>query len=259
MNLWGIRGDWDARRAVLIEGLRDLRPDLVAFQESIVTADYDQVTDLLGPEVTVAHHSTREPDGQGISIASRWPLERVEELDLQVTPRTADFACTTLLTQMDVPDGIGSLLFVNHLPNWQPDFELERELQTVPVARRIAELVSGREMHVVLAGDLDAVPDAATIRFWRGLQSLDGMSVYYRDVWDVAHGGQGGETLSDRNALRTPKGDRRIDYIFMRSTHEGPTLEIVDASLAFDEPRDGVWASDHFGVIADLEPRPPTE
>jgi hypothetical protein len=31
-------------------------------------------------------------------------------------------------------------------------------------------------------------------------------------------------------------------------------LNVVNAALAFDEPRDGVWASDHLGVTADFEP-----
>jgi hypothetical protein len=32
----------------------------------------------------------------------------------------------------------------------------------------------------------------------------------------------------------------------------GPTLDVVDCRLAFDQPVDGVWGSDHFGVAADL-------
>ena len=32
-----------------------------------------------------------------------------------------------------------------------------------------------------------------------------------------------------------------------------PTLPIIDCRLAFDQPVDGIWASDHFGVVADLE------
>ena len=35
-NLWGRRGAWAERRSVLAEGLRELRPDLVAFQEAVV-------------------------------------------------------------------------------------------------------------------------------------------------------------------------------------------------------------------------------
>lgn len=118
MNLWGRRGAWAERRSVLIDGFSTLQPDLVAFQEAIKNDEYDQVIDLLGPEFHIAHQADRESDGQGISIASRWPLGEVQEIDLNVTPRTADFACTTLVTEILTPEPIGSLLFVNHLPNW---------------------------------------------------------------------------------------------------------------------------------------------
>ena len=112
--------------------------------------------------------------GQGISIASRWPLGEVREVDLNVTPRTADFACGTLVAEVLAPDPVGPLLFVNHLPNWQLTFEHERELQAVPAARVIEEIAHGRDMHVVLAGDFDATPDAASVRFWRGRQAWAG-------------------------------------------------------------------------------------
>src|SRR5690554_5199814 len=140
-NLWGRRGDWDARRAVLIPALRELQPDLIAFQESIKTQDYDQVEELLGSAYHIAHHSHREPDGQGISIVSRWPLKTVQEVDLQVTSRTSDFACTALIAEVLAPDSIGELLFVNHCPNWQSDFEYERELQTARTGRFVEQLV----------------------------------------------------------------------------------------------------------------------
>ena len=35
------------------------------------------------------------------TIASRWPLRDVRAIDLQVSPRTADIACTTLLVEVD--------------------------------------------------------------------------------------------------------------------------------------------------------------
>ena len=95
LNLWGRRGAWDERRPVLVEGFRRLRPDLVAFQEAVVGEGYDQVTDILGPDYHLAHQTGRKAgrggdieDGQGISIASRWPLGEVLEPDLNVTPRT---------------------------------------------------------------------------------------------------------------------------------------------------------------------------
>jgi endonuclease/exonuclease/phosphatase family metal-dependent hydrolase len=258
-NLWGRRGDWDARRAVIVEGLHGLQPDLVAFQEAIVTEEYDQVSDLLGPEFHVAHQAEREPGekgverGQGTSIASRWPIGEVREVDLHVTPRTAGFACTTLIAEIAVPDPIGQLLFANHVPNWQMDFERERELQAVAAARALEELAVG---HVVLAGDFTSDPNAANVRFLCGRQSLEGASVCYRNAWESVHGAEPGETFTPRNPLLWDWDwpFRQIDYVLVRcGEHGGPTLEIVDCAIAFDEPVDGVWASDHFGVVADLE------
>jgi hypothetical protein len=43
LNLWGKNGVWKERRTVLIDGLRGLRPDLIAFQEAIVGDCHDQV------------------------------------------------------------------------------------------------------------------------------------------------------------------------------------------------------------------------
>jgi endonuclease/exonuclease/phosphatase family metal-dependent hydrolase len=95
LNIWGRRGAWAERRSVLADGFGELRPDLVAFQEAVVTHGYDQVADILGPDFHVAHQKYREAgrqdgteDGQGVSIASRWPLGEVQEVDLNVTPRT---------------------------------------------------------------------------------------------------------------------------------------------------------------------------
>jgi hypothetical protein len=45
LNLWSQHGQWSERRSVLQDGLRTLRPDLIAFQESIKTDEYDQVVE----------------------------------------------------------------------------------------------------------------------------------------------------------------------------------------------------------------------
>lgn len=48
LNLWGRHGAWDGRRRVLADGLRELSPDVIAFQEAMVGDGYDRVADLLG-------------------------------------------------------------------------------------------------------------------------------------------------------------------------------------------------------------------
>ena len=259
LNLWGRDGAWADRRAVLIEGLQALQPDLVAFQEVIKTGEYDQMLDLLGSGWNIAYQQGRHPsDGVGIALASRWPLSDVQEVNLHITPRTTeDFPCGALIAEVAAPAPVGPLLFVNHFPNWQLDFEYERELQAVTVARVLEERVHQRNVHVVLVGDLDADPAAASIRFWSGRQAVSGMSVCYRDAWESQHPGEPGHTFAQENPLVAQANwdwpFRRIDYIFVRcGEHGGPTLKITSCQRIFDQPINGVWASDHFGLIADL-------
>jgi endonuclease/exonuclease/phosphatase family metal-dependent hydrolase len=196
----------------------------------------------------------------GASIASRWPLGEVREADLRVSSRmdpAQRWIGGVAVAEVLTPNPIGSLLFVHHKPSWQRGFERERELQAVAAARFVEELLDGRDAHVVLAGDLDATPDASSVRFWRGRQSLGGTSVCYRDAWESAHPGEPGYTFTPRNPL-VAGGEmplelgRRIDYVMVRCGDHGPTLDISSCELIFDEPVGGVWASDHFGVVADL-------
>src|SRR5207248_9933669 len=82
----------------------------------------------LGSDYHIAHQSQGlapvEPVGfHGASIASRWPITQFREVDLHLTPRTSDFPCTTMMADLDTPNG--AVLFVNHLPSWQLDFEHE--------------------------------------------------------------------------------------------------------------------------------------
>jgi len=99
LNLWQRYGAWVERRSVLIDGIRALQPNLAAFAESIKTDEYDQVADLLGPGFNIVHSKSGDPNGMGIWIASRLSLGTLQEVDLNVTPRTAGFPCTTLVVE----------------------------------------------------------------------------------------------------------------------------------------------------------------
>ena len=253
---------WSDRRAVLAGGLRALDPDLAAFQEAIHRDGYDQVADLLGPGYNLAHQTSREADGSGVSLASRWPLGEVHEVDLQLTPRTRGFLSVALVAEVEAPPPIGPLLFVNHKPNFELHLEHERGLQAVATASFIERLVAERERHVVVAGDFDATPDSASLRFWRGRQGLGDTSVCYRDAWEHTHGDEPGHTFTPETPL-VAEGTwpldrgRRIDYVLVRCAEHGPSLDITACARTFDQPVDGVWGSDHFGVVADLALAPP--
>jgi hypothetical protein len=87
LNLWGRNGAGEERRSVLTDGRRELRPDVIAFQEAVETEGYDQVIDLLGPGYHVAHQTGHQADGTDLSIASRCPMGEVQEVALHVRER----------------------------------------------------------------------------------------------------------------------------------------------------------------------------
>jgi endonuclease/exonuclease/phosphatase family metal-dependent hydrolase len=253
LNVWGTRGDWSARLPLLRDGFAAMAADLVTLQETIRSGSQDQAREILGDDYRLVHQVKREPDGQGVTTASRWPVGTVIEADLNVTDRTEGFACTSLVTEILAPHPVGRVWLVNNLPDWQLDHEHERQLQALVTARLAEQLSRDRPGHVVVAGDFDADPDATSIRFWTGRHALDGLSVCYRDAWESAHPADPGHTYSPDNPNSTDWDwpYRRIDYIIVRcGEHGGPTLAISACTRTFDTP--GTIASDHYGLVADL-------
>jgi endonuclease/exonuclease/phosphatase family metal-dependent hydrolase len=225
-NIWGYHGDWPARRAVLRDGLEGF--DLVALQEAFD----DQPRELL------ADHQIAHRHEKGVAIGSRWPIARTHELESD-----------TLVAEVDAP--FGRLVFANHAASYELTAERAREREAVALARLIEAL---DPEHAIVAGDFNATPDSAGVRFLLGLQSLDGTSVAYRDAGDVGH------TFTPENPMM-PTGEggkwaldpgRRIDYLLVRCHEHGPTLDVRRRERLFDAPVGGVWASDHFGVGAVL-------
>lgn len=265
INVFSHHRDWEARRPVLVEGMRRLSPDVVTLQETMVGDGHDQVREVLGPHYEVHHQPGRDEQGGGASIASRWPMRVVREADLQFTPSLyeAGWIGSLAIVELSVPEPIGPVLLAHHKPTWHSRAERERERQAVASARIVEEALAGADRHVVLAGDFDATPDSASIRFWTGRQSLEGLSVCYQDAWSAVHGDAPGHTHTPANPLRTgrwkPRPGRRIDYVMVRCGDHGASLDVTGCEVVFDQPLDGAWASDHFGVVADLEPVPPTD
>jgi endonuclease/exonuclease/phosphatase family metal-dependent hydrolase len=252
-NVWGVRGDWQRRLAILREGYRDIGADIVTLQETILTAELDQARLILGDDYALAHQRERERDGQGVTTASRWPFGEILEVDLHLTARTGDFACTTLVTEVVAPSPVGRVWVANHFPDYQLDHEHERCLQAVAAARALERSTLDRPGHVIVAGDLDADPGSASIRFWTGRQPLDETSVCYRDAWESVDSREAGATFVRENPLAADWDwpYRRIDYVLVRcGEHGGPTLMVESCRRTFDKPE--TIASDHYGLVADL-------
>ena len=258
-NIYARRARWEERRQLLLSGIAELDPDIILFQEEVWTTSYDQTADLVGSNRHVVHSRARSQDERsGISVASRWPVVAVHEIDLTVGgPPVDEYAWATLIVEVDAPPPVGRLIVANHFPDATADREHERERQAVLVGRRLAELAEPDDVPVVLAGDLDAEPDAASLRFFTGRQSLDGTSVAYVRAWDVAHPGVPCWTLDPANPLHAAQLPgwpyRQIDHVLIRCGQGGTSsLQIKSCDLVHTQSQHGVWASDHFGLVTDL-------
>lgn len=249
------------RQDVVRRMLPGLRADIVALQEVTRNEEWDQAAELLGPEYTIIDLPGRSPSNSGECLASRWPFGAVRTLDVPLEGGAGEgMRASAVAAEVLAPPPFGPLLAVHHRAAYQLHREGAREQQALATARFVEDIVDGRDdVAVVLLGDLNAAPDAASIRFLTGKQSLAGASVRYEDAWAATHPAEPGHTFTPCNPL-VPAGEmplergRRIDYVLIRCGAHGPPLDVADCRLIFTEPVDGVWASDHFGVLADLRP-----
>ncbi|MBI3987858.1 MAG: endonuclease/exonuclease/phosphatase family protein [Lentisphaerae bacterium] len=270
LNLWGFAEPYPERQRLLRRELRTLDPDVMAFQEAGFDGHRHQVKELLeGRGFHVAHQfdvKTPERIDIGCCIASRWPMEVVELLSLQLTENSRFDLYAALAVRIAAPSPVGPLLFVNAKPSWELNREYERELQAVAVAGLIRRHTTREGFPPILAGDFDATPDSASIRFLSGKQSLSGLSVHFRDMWEEAGDGSNGYTWTRRNAfarklireiLHAERHARRIDYLFLGSFHDfAPFASVRTCRVVMNKPRHRVWPSDHFGVFAEIDVEP---
>lgn len=265
-NVWNREGAAERTAAINAE-LHRLQPDLIAFQEVMRSADDDQLAELTdGLGFTTTHQADMQgytpPFAErfgGTAVATRWPHRRLEAIDLRSTGAN-DVPWATLAVAVPVPE-LGELLFIGACSSWRLNAEAARERQALALADLDGR--HRRALPTIVAGDFNAAPDAASLRFLTGRQSLDGRSVHYHDVWAIAGAGPGFTwTVDNPNAkdgiaqiVGQPGHRRRIDYVLVGGWDDHPKARatVLEARLAFDRPIDGLWASDHFGVLVTLD------
>ncbi len=266
LNVWNTEGD-PKRPDIINRELHKLAPDLIALQEVVQTAEIKMLDRLLhGLDFHATHQSDLQPFAPpfadrygGSALATRWEHRAVEVLDGRVAG-AGDVPWATLAAIVAIPDQ-GEMLFVAATSAWRPSAEAVRERQAMAIADLDAR--HRGKLPTVIAGDFNAGPDAASIRYLTGKQSLAGRSVLYHDAWAIAGKGDGHTWGVDNlNAkagidqfIGQPRYRERFDYVFVGSwdAHPEGHAHVQSAALAFNEPIDGVWASDHFGVVVDID------
>jgi endonuclease/exonuclease/phosphatase family metal-dependent hydrolase len=262
LNIWHDAGPWPERAKRIREWLDRLDPDLVALQELLRGPGVDQLAELFagrGFALDFEKASDFWRDGRrdlafGNGVASRWPIVDREAVAL---PDAGDAETrSALCVRVDAP--FGPLHFTSTHLNWKFHHGAVRERQVLALGELVLRHRRRDAFPPIVAGDFNAEPDSAEIRYVCGLQSLYGRSLYLRDAW--RHAGEGGDgfTWANRNDYARPwlEPDRRIDYVFVGPPRRDGLGDVSRCRVVCDEAQGGVWPSDHFGVVAELRTEP---
>jgi endonuclease/exonuclease/phosphatase family metal-dependent hydrolase len=254
LNIWNRSGPWEQRLALIRRGIRDLSPDLVGLQEIVESGGHSQADDIAeGLGYHTAFGNAHDVGGGvrfGNAALSRWPFARTEVFPLPVG--ATDEHRSLLLAETASPHGVIPL-FVTHL-NWKLHHGIVREQQVVAIADHVKAAAPIHGLPPVLVGDFNAEPDAAEIRFLRGLQSLDGKSTYFADCFGLTGEGPGYTFDARHNPFAAPTHEppRRIDYVFVRGPDQRVRGKPLAARVVLDDLHDGIAATDHYGVLAEI-------
>ncbi|MFG2759101.1 poly(A) polymerase [Streptomyces wuyuanensis] len=235
------RIDTARRRPLLLRALRDADADVIALQE----VEAELLAMLLGAGwVRESYTLGTDPGGKdvgdcGLLLLSRLPVR--EAALLALGPHKAVAALV-----VETADGPATIAATHLSSDHSDDGAARREAEL----GRLAEALAGVEGEVLLLGDFNDGGDTPATAL--GL----------RDAWAEAHG----------PADRTPTFDPVVNPLAAVSSRSGRPgrldrvlvradgLRVDSAALLGDSPAaDGLFASDHYGVVAVLSPGVPLD
>lgn len=254
-NLWWRYGPWEQRREAIGAILAEVRPDLCGLQEVWGAPGENLAAELagrLGMHWCWAEAAQgREGLSIGNAILSRWPIAAHAEVTLPAGGLAGE-ARVAAHARIEAPGG-ELPLFTTHLT-----YGIGRSLVRVEQVRRLAAFVAEHAVDCayppVVTGDLNAEPGSDELRLLGGVLTAPAVpGLVLVDAWRYADPGDPGFTWDHRNGYQagTVLPDSRIDYILSGLPRQG-LGKVRWAGLGGTAPVDGVWPSDHFAVVADL-------
>lgn len=262
-NLWWRHGDPELRRPAILAVLRQLDADVVALQEVWWHADgslADELAAELGMHVALrpsrdpASWASRLPDtggyGIGNAVLSRHPLG---EPTVAALPAPESEGAERLFLDVVVATPAGSCRVVTvHLTS-TPASALRCEQVRAVAAHLVAR--PRTDLPPIVLGDFNAEAESDEMRRLEGLLTAPaepGLILVNTRRWAAVPDAPTWNPVNPHVAA-TGSPPVRIDHLLV-GVGRGTVPVRVETSAVFgDRPVDGVWPSDHAGVVADLE------
>lgn len=237
-NLYHDKADWPQRRALIVEELRALHPDVIVLQEVLQHETLrNQAEDLAKALGYRAYFASVDPEGKarryGNAILTRRPLLASDWIPL----RPREDARTAAHVRIEV-EGRPLNVYVTH-PNYRDDAEGERMRRQQFGDLRDFIARTADDAPSVVAGDFNAASDRPEIR---AAMDADFDNAYDRLHPDANREPRAHVTL---NPHYFPDDPRRIDHVYLE---RGALLPLEARIVLNREGAPGVWPSDHFGL-----------
>lgn len=241
LNYYGTQhGPWAVRQQIITAALRQVQPDIIAFQavaqDPNITGGKDQAAQLAsqleGYDYGLFCPAQSHASGlvEGMAVVSRLPIAVTQHRELGLRPGLDDTSSRILLhAQFDLPGG--PLHLFNAHFSWVTE-------QTQDNLNEVLPYVQGFPGRAVLVGDLNTPADSPLLAQFR----QEG----WVDSWATLYPQDPGYTFVEGGQFC-----KRIDYAWVREELAG---SIKDVEIVAAEPNaDGYRASDHAGLMVTLD------
>lgn len=236
LNTWGTDGPYLDRWHYFFSELGRLDLDILLLQEVFDPSLLEQIA----KGTHLIHHVIAPKTG--LAIATRVPVSSQDTAIFQTKSELEDYDRGMALAALEINSQ--KITAVNTHLSWKPEDSVTRLGQ----AKELIDRLRGIENRILLAGDLNDVPDSATLEWIRASG--------YRDLYASCHPNDTGYTWDNRNpfvqshSVQLP--DRRIDFLFLDQKW-WEQVKVTLCDVYFNRPNaTGIYPSDHYGLVAEI-------
>lgn len=274
--------DWDLRRDEVVAQIAAADADIVCLQEVWRESDSVGTARWVVAELGRAGHhfefafgghafgdfGEQNPNFRfGSAVLSRWPIDDRHVWKLPTDEDPDDPIPAMMPWELVHARTAGLDVFTTHLAP-APTHGRHRRMQVLEIEKLIRGVRGDRDgfdssgvrpaMPAILSGDFNAEPDSDEIRFLKGLTVFDERTTFFQDAWAVAGDDGPGYTSDWRTHPLSAMLNihrKRIDYVFVGDPfrRQGNAGRVLHCRVVADEPLTGVQASDHCGVVVEIE------